>query len=344
MMYMNKTPLIVLTAISLAFFPSARASVTVSSAVGGAPAGASRVNFDNLALGSQSGATASGPSGSVIVTTSGNAQIVAGTTNPLYAAPVLTGGNGSGFAAGGLNQADGVDGTKYVTAGNVSGGGSVEVRLPGSHTYLGLLWGSADKGQNDITNRLELFNGLVSVGVVTGTDVVAVVVPGSQGPDGTAYVNINSTLPFNRVVASSAPLNGFTFEFDNLAYGCSGCVLTQGYWKNHSSAWPVSNLTLGTVSYTKAQLLTILGQPVKGNGLVSLAHQLIAAKLNIATGACAPSDVVGAIGAADLLLGGLVVPPVGSGTAPTSLTSGLVSVLDDYNNGLSAGGPAHCDD
>src|SRR4051812_12086632 len=54
----------------------------------------------------------------------------------------------------------------------------------------------------------------------------------------------------------------------------SGCTLTQGYWKNHPSAWPVTSLTLGSVSYNQTQLLAILHKPVQGNGLVSLAHQL----------------------------------------------------------------------
>src|SRR5688572_26907655 len=62
------------------------------------------------------------------------------------------------------------------------------------------------------------------------------------------------------------------------------CVFTQGYWKNHAEAWPVSTLVLGTVSYSQAQLLEILRTPVRGNGLISLAHQLIAAKLNVANG------------------------------------------------------------
>ena len=34
------------------------------------------------------------------------------------------------------------------------------------------------------------------------------------------------------------------------------CPLTQGYWKNHSNAWPVNSLTLGSQTYTKAELLT----------------------------------------------------------------------------------------
>src|SRR5688572_23676843 len=66
------------------------------------------------------------------------------------------------------------------------------------------------------------------------------------------------------------------------ALRASGCTLTQGYWKNHPEAWPVASLELGSVTYSKAQLLSIFRTPVSGNGLVSLAHQLIAAKLNVA--------------------------------------------------------------
>jgi hypothetical protein len=41
----------------------------------------------------------------------------------------------------------------------------------------------------------------------------------------------------------------------------------------------------GNVAYNQEELLSILHQPVRGNGLVLLAHQEIAAKLNIANGA-----------------------------------------------------------
>jgi hypothetical protein len=121
----------------------------------------------------------------------------------------------------------------------------------------------------------------------------------------------------------------------------TGCTLTQGYWKNHADAWPVSSLTLGTVSYTQSQLLAILGQPVAGNGLISLAHQLIAARLNIATGASG-SAISSSIAAADALIGGLVVPPVGSGVLAPATTSALVTALDNYNQGIT--GPGHCED
>lgn len=119
------------------------------------------------------------------------------------------------------------------------------------------------------------------------------------------------------------------------------CTYTQGYWKTHPTVWPVASLTLGTVNYTKAQLLQIFDRAAKGNGLVSLAHQLIATKLNIAMGASVPAAVSTAIAQADALIGGLVVPPVGGGSLAPSLTSSLTETLDEYNNGEL--GPDHCD-
>jgi hypothetical protein len=119
----------------------------------------------------------------------------------------------------------------------------------------------------------------------------------------------------------------------------SDCTYTQGYWKNHPADGPVASLMLGSVDYTQAQLLQILDEAVVGNGLVSLAHQLIAAKLNIASGA-APAAASAAIASADALIGSLVVPPIGSGSLSADEVSTLTQTLDDYNNGVS--GPGHC--
>lgn len=52
-----------------------------------------------------------------------------------------------------------------------------------------------------------------------------------------------------------------------------------GYWK-HNCPNAGAGLTLGTVSYTDEEICTILNKPSMGNGLIILAHQLIAAKLN----------------------------------------------------------------
>jgi len=67
---------------------------------------------------------------------------------------------------------------------------------------------------------------------------------------------------------------------------------TQGFWKTHPEAWPVgcTPMTLGTVSYTKTQLLAIYGQPAAGNGLISMAHQLITVKLNLCNGS-SPTNI-----------------------------------------------------
>ena len=142
--------------------------------------------------------------------------------------------------------------------------------------------------------------------------------------------------------------------------GGEGCTYTQGYWKTHgpegcatgnnSNNWwdvitdpsnpaHVTSLTLGTVSYTDLQLCSILNTPAAGNGLLSLAHQLIAAKLNIANGS-SPVSIQSSIDAADALIGGLTIPPVGSGWSAPSSTSALTTALTNYNEGAT--GPGHC--
>ena len=147
---------------------------------------------------------------------------------------------------------------------------------------------------------------------------------------------------------------------DTAALGCAtldcghstSCTFTQGYWKTHgvvptgnnAYAWPdaakASGLQLGSVSYTAADLLSILNKPAAGNGLVALAHQLIAAKLNVAAGAD-PTAVAADIATSDALIGSLVIPPLGGGYLAPSLTSGLVGALSSYNEGAT--GPGHCD-
>jgi hypothetical protein len=127
----------------------------------------------------------------------------------------------------------------------------------------------------------------------------------------------------------------------------ASCNYSQGYWKTHgpvptgnnANEWPVDSLMLGSVAYTDMQLLAIFSTPAQGNGLVSLAHQLIAAKLNIAkNGVAATADMA----AADALIGALVVPPQGGGWLAPAVTSPLTEALRVYNEGGTAGGPVHC--
>jgi hypothetical protein len=95
------------------------------------------------------------------------------------------------------------------------------------------------------------------------------------------------------------------------------------------------------VAYNQNQLLQILNQPVQGNCLVSVAHQLIAAKLNIANDA--PHDCIDqTISEVDALIGDLVVPPIGDGFLACNI-SGYIEALTAYNEGTSECA-VHCDD
>jgi len=116
------------------------------------------------------------------------------------------------------------------------------------------------------------------------------------------------------------------------------CTYTQGFWKTHEEAWSTS-LTLGTVTYSKQELLDILHEPARGNGLVILAHQLIAVLLNADQGADV-SSIQTQIDAAHGLIGSRVIPPIGGDSVPPSSVSSLAQTLDDFNNGII--GPGHC--
>lgn len=118
--------------------------------------------------------------------------------------------------------------------------------------------------------------------------------------------------------------------------GRSECIRSQGYWKTHPEAWPVTSLRLGNVVYTKSQLLEIWNTPAAGNGLLALAHQLMAAKLNLIAGALAPSPVTDDITAADALIGNRTVPPIGSGFLPPQVMSELTDDLEEFNTEESA--------
>lgn len=138
--------------------------------------------------------------------------------------------------------------------------------------------------------------------------------------------------------------SGFTDNFEALTVQTQDCTFTIGYWKNHPEAWPAACLpmTLGANQYTQAELLQILNQPVQGNGAVSMAHQLIGAKLNMCQGAN-PAAAMACVTSADAMLstcGANKIPPLGNCNLAPGSTSGNTQCLDNYNSGLT--GPGHC--
>ncbi|WJW69181.1 hypothetical protein OZ401_002777 [Candidatus Chlorohelix allophototropha] len=130
-------------------------------------------------------------------------------------------------------------------------------------------------------------------------------------------------VPFSAIPASAS-----TVAFGN-------CTYTQGYWKTHPESWPVNSLTIGGVSYSKDQLIKIFNTPPKGDASYILMDQLIAAKLNLASGA-SDSAVATTIANSDTWLS---VNKLGSKSKDQAAIN-MGSILDQFNNGLI--GPGHC--
>jgi len=167
--------------------------------------------------------------------------------------------------------------------------------------------------------------------------------------DNTDYFEAGSDYVFR--VKAVGDANDTESDFSSTQAGSTqptgdDCTFTLGYWKTHgpspcvsgnnTNVWPVAGLTLGNNFYTDAQLCAILQMPAGGNGLLILAHQLIAAKLNIANGAN-PTPVAADIAAADAIIGNL--NPL-TDTLPASAADPYAHNLDNFNNGLTS--VPHC--
>ena len=141
---------------------------------------------------------------------------------------------------------------------------------------------------------------------------------------------------------------------------CQGCTLTIGYWKTHAGfgpqpdvVTPLLPINLGTPGgvltvnvTTAAQAVSILsfggsnGVIDAANGINRLYAQLLAAKLNIKSGAD-PSVIESTILAADAFLANNNSSSWARlSRANRTYVNNLQTLLDNYNNGLI--GPGHC--
>lgn len=203
---------IALAAAVVASVGAASAAPTVFSSVGGAPTGVNKWNLDGDAP------VGTGLS-SVVVTP--NAAFVTGSASGIYAAPFLSGNNGVGFGAGGSDQANGQDATRYLTTGstNANSNAQITINFSADQYYFGLLWGSVDA-----FNTMEFFNNGLSMGTLNGTHVTPTAT-GNQGASGTYYVNIDLIGGFDQIVFKST---SYAFEFDNIAWSASRAVPEPG--------------------------------------------------------------------------------------------------------------------
>jgi hypothetical protein len=111
-------------------------------------------------------------------------------------------------------------------------------------------------------------------------------------------------------------------------------VFTKDYWKVHPELVSGATMSLGNLLYSGSDLVSILNAAPQGNGLISLAQQLIAANLNQTQGNAALWLINLTVAEANYRIGFNVVPPVGSGFIPPNQVSALVNALSDFNSGL----------
>jgi hypothetical protein len=137
----------------------------------------------------------------------------------------------------------------------------------------------------------------------------------------------------------------------------TGCTLTQGYWKTHSEhgpapyddTWAMLENGADTPFFESGQTYyeVLWTPPQGGNAYYILAHQYIAAELNMLAGTAVPAEVQTAFDAATLLFETYTPDEVGElkGKAGKDLRDqfiGLAGTLGSYNEGDI--GPGHCDE
>jgi hypothetical protein len=251
-----------------------------------------------------------------------------------------------------------------VTASIVSGDGTLNTAVSGgNNTLIGYntpagtpqcvkVWSGGASATVAVTEDPEPGSGLLFYRLAKRT-------PGAAFDD--VYFELNPVLspavegPYTVNVAVD---NGAAYEiwFKNVTVTTppppdgKGCTYTLGYWKTHSDQGPApydpawKNLGLdeeATPFFTSgASWYQTFQTPPRGNAFYILAHQYMAAELNVLNGASSTSDVDAALSGAKALFSGLAA---GSTTLTSEQRAQAVAwagTLDDYNNGVT--GPGHC--
>lgn len=126
-----------------------------------------------------------------------------------------------------------------------------------------------------------------------------------------------------------------------------GCTLTQGYWKTHSKYGPApynqtwAQIGEDTPFFNSGQswYQVLWTPPSGGNAYYILAHQYIAARLNILNGAASTPEVDAALAWAEGFFN-TYTPSSSLSRAVRAQAIFYADLLDRYNNGYI--GPGHC--
>ncbi|WP_394540266.1 hypothetical protein PRJ39_06620 [Lysobacter enzymogenes] len=125
-----------------------------------------------------------------------------------------------------------------------------------------------------------------------------------------------------------------------------GCTYTLGYWKTHSKYGPApydttwAKIGEDTLYFSSGQTwYNVFWTPPKGgNAYYILAHQYMAARLNVEAGVTTPSEVASAIAQASAWFTGRSSAAPKGPARDTAIA--LAGILGAYNEGTT--GPGHC--
>jgi 6-phosphogluconolactonase (cycloisomerase 2 family) len=224
-----------------------------------------------------------------------------------------------------------------VTTSSGSGPTSVAVDPTGSFVYV------TDQFSGDVSAYLGAAGLLVANGSpATGAPATRF---SAVDPSGRFLYTSNFTLS-GTVTAYSIGATGTLTLIGTVSAGslpasvaitpkAPACPLGQGFWKNHPEDWPVTTLTIGGTAYTEAQLATVLKTKTKGDAVLILTRELIAAELNIANGSNG-SSVTAVIADANSLLAGinLLAPKdVDTNTVLGQKMVAAAAILESFNEG-----------
>ena len=119
----------------------------------------------------------------------------------------------------------------------------------------------------------------------------------------------------------------------------AGCTHNSFYWRENLPAWRHYELRMGETYYAQEEQMDILRTRPNGNGLVALAQEFIAAKLNVDAGASG-DGMEQTFTAAEAMIGKRVVPPRGDGFLTPLETMAVTDTLFSFNEGRL--GPGTC--
>ncbi|KAL4420651.1 hypothetical protein ABPG75_010307 [Micractinium tetrahymenae] len=140
---------------------------------------------------------------------------------------------------------------------------------------------------------------------------------GLSGADARTSRSLLQSCPNNCAIPTPDNCAGNT---DTYGYACTG---SPGFWKNNGQCvWPVNSLVVGTVSYTKTQLLATLNLATSGtscygpvsNDFMNLIRQFIAAALSVENFrkggfiSQVPATVISALATANQTIGDRLLP------------------------------------